>query len=295
MKTAFILFALIVLTSCSSALVTPQTPAPVITLLNPWLGQTLPGFEPVNFRVGPFLGDYHSSPTFTPDGEVAYWAGDYGLAKIYTSRYENDSWTDPAIIDFSSEMTSYRDPFVSPDGKRLYFISEQVIPGALNPGKENIWMMEKEGEAWGTPQPLPASINGLSLHWTVSVASNYNLYFSAKTNGYPDIYFSRYIDGVYTDPILLDAPINSAAMEITPNIAPDESYLLFSRLTDGQSPAHLFISYAQDSGWTEPQRVENIPYCINPIVTPDRNYLIYMSSSSSFAWRDTSFIEELRP
>jgi len=295
MKTAFMLLVLLVLTACSPALVTPQATAPVITLQNPWLGQTLPGSEPVRFGQGFGGGDFHSSPTFTPDGKVAYWAGDYAFAKIYTSRYENNSWTDPAIIDFASEMTSYRDPFISPDGKRLYFISEQVIPGSPNPGKENIWMMEKEDNGWGTPQPLPASINALSLHWTISVASNYNLYFSAKTSGYPDIYLSQYIDGAYTDPILLDVPINSDDMELTPNIAPDESYLLFSRLADGYSSAYLFITYAQDSGWTEPQRVENIPYCISPIVTPDRKYVIYMSSSSSFAWRDTSFIEELRP
>ncbi len=294
MKSALMLFILIILAACSPTLVARQDPALVITLENPWLGQSLPGSVPIRFKVGSIFGDFHSSPTFTPDGKVAYWAGDYSQAKIYTSHYENGSWTDPAIINFEDEMTSYRDPFISPDGKRLYFISEDPIGGQTAQRKENIWMMEREEDGWGSPQALPASINAFNLHWTISVASNYNLYFSAKTNGNHNIYLSRYIDGVYTDPILLDSSINTDEMEFTPNIATDESYLLFSRLPDGQSPAHLFISYAKGSGWTEPQRVENIPYCISPIVTPDRKYVIYMSSSASFEWRDTTFIEELR-
>ena len=157
-------------------------------------------------------------------------------------------------------------------------------------------MMEKDGDGWSKPQPLPESVNRLALHWTVSVAQNYNLYFSAKEDDdFPDIYLSRYENGAYIDPVLLEAPINSDQMEITPNIAPDESYILFSRLTGHTATPYLYISYATGSGWTEPAKVENVPYCISPIVTPDRKYVIYLSSPSSFSWRDTSFIEEFRP
>jgi len=156
-------------------------------------------------------------------------------------------------------------------------------------------MMEKEGEGWGEPQPLPDSINALSLHWTVSVADNYDLYFSAQVDGNTDIYFSRYVDGAYTDPIRLDAPVNTELIEVTPNIAPDGSYLLFTRIASNTDSPYLFITYALDSGWSEPVMVENVSYCISPIVTPDRAFVIYLSSPASFDWRDTSFIEELRP
>jgi len=156
-------------------------------------------------------------------------------------------------------------------------------------------MMEKEGEGWSEPQPLPDSINALDLHWTMSVAANDNLYFSARKDENTDIFVSRYIDGKYTDPIQLDSPVNTEELELTPNIAPDESYLLFTRIADNSSNPFLYIAYALDSGWSEPVKVDNIAYCISPIITPDRAYLIYMSSPSSFEWRDTSFIEELRP
>ncbi|MBN1267600.1 MAG: hypothetical protein JXA25_19060 [Anaerolineales bacterium] len=90
-------------------------------------------------------------------------------------------------------------------------------------------------------------------------------------------------------------PINTEQLEFTPNIAPDQSYLLFSRVLDHNSDGHLYISYADGDGWAEPVRVENVKSCFSPIVTPDREYVIYLDGPSLLMWRDTSFIEELRP
>ena len=234
--------------------------------------------------------------TFTPDGTQVYWAGSYSEAKIYTSRLENGIWTEPATVRFSANMSSYRDPFISPDGQRLYIISKDPLPGSSTSEKENIWMMEKEGDGWGEPQPLPDTVNANDLHWTISVASNYNLYFAGgPTGGIGDIYLSRYIDGEYTEAVLLGGPVNSVELEITPNISPDESYLLFTRLANTSATPYLYISYALEDGWSEPQKVENVLYCISPIVTPDRMFVIYLSSPNSLEWRNTSFIEELRP
>ena len=260
-----------------------------------YLGQTLPGAAPLPFGENFFSGSFHSAPVFSPDGNIVWWAGAYQSAKIYTSTFQEGAWTKPAAVQFSEEINTYRDPFIAPDGSKFYFISTEPVPGISDGGKESIWMMEKQGQSWGTPQPLPESINSLTLHWTISVSNTYNLYFSAEENGQTGIYVARYENGAYQDPHPLDVPVNSEFIEITPNIAPDESYLLFSRIADYNSTPYLYISFATETGWTEPAKVENVPYCISPIVTPDRRYVIYLSSASSFAWRDTSFIEEFRP
>lgn len=260
-----------------------------------YLDLSLPGEEPQGFGENFFHGDFHSSPVFSPDMMTMWWAGSYGSATIYTSRFEEGVWSEPVTVQFSETLTHYRDPFISPDGQLFFFISPDPIPGVTATGKENIWMMEKDGTGWTEPQPLPQSINALDLHWTVSVDANYTLYFSAGESGDKNIYVSHYVDGIYGDPVLLDEAVNSAAMEITPNIAPDGSCLIFSRYTTQDETALMYIIYATDEGWTEPVRVENVPYCISPIVTPDGRYILYMSSPSSFAWRDTSFVEELRP
>jgi hypothetical protein len=289
-----ILFAVIlfVMTACT---ISQASPTPLPTPSNPWLGQSLPGSEPAPFGIGFLPANFHSSITFAPDGRLAYWGAAYSTAKIYTSRLEDDTWTKPEILNFTEGMNSYRDPFLSPDGLRLYFISENALPGSSTSGKENIWMMVKEEEDWGMPQPLPDSINAYALHWTVSVSANYNLYFSAGPLGVSDIYLSRYLDGEYTEPLKLSETVNSDTLEFTPNIAPDESYLLFSRMADRNSQPYLYITYALETGWSEPQKIDNIRYCISPIVTPDRNYVIYLSSPYSLEWRDTTFIDTLRP
>jgi Tol biopolymer transport system component len=300
----FLILALL-LTACSSTLTKSPLPSiePTMTeeptpteetgQLYVRIDEDQPGSTPEPFGESFFSGSFHSSPVFVPNGKTVWWGGEYGAADIYTSQWTPSGWTEPETITFSDAIFSYRDPFVSPDGSRLYFISTADVPGL--PSKENLWMVEKIDAGWSEPQPLPESINALALHWTVSVTEDYDLYFSANEDGNTDIFLSRFIDGAYTDPVRLDAPVNTEYLEITPNIAPDGSYLLFSRVESTQDPPYLFITYAQDSGWSEPVKIENISYCISPIVTPDRAFVIYMSSPSSFAWRDTSFIEELRP
>jgi hypothetical protein len=313
-KVIFFIFLILFLSACSTTspqaqitlTLTPSdiprnTPSAISAdgepLLIPFssIDEALPGAAPQRFGEDFFSGSFHSAPVFAPDGKTVWWGGEYGSATIYTSQFVSDVWTEPETITFSDSINTYRDPFISPDGTKFYFISTAAIPRASSTSKENLWMMEKEDEVWGEPLPLPDSINSLALHWTVSVAENYDLYFSAQEDGNTDIFLSHFMEGIYTDPIRLDAPINTEEIEITPNIAPDGSYLLFTRLESRNDPPHLFITYATDSGWTEPVRIENVPYCISPIVTPDRAYIIYLSSPSSFSWRDATFIEEIHP
>ena len=267
------------------------TPAPS----GPYFGETLPDAEPRAFGAGLLKGGYHSSPSFMPDGSEVFWGGAFASAKIYFMESIEGNWTSQETLQLPG-MVTLRDPFVSPDGKQLFFLSKDPLPGAATSGKENIWMVAKDGEQWGIPQPLPEVINQMDLHWTMSVAKNGNLYFSSGKDGIGDIYLSAYINGEYTQPVLLESPVNTPdQIEVTPNIAPDESYLLFSRLPDNNSTPRLYISYSTEDGWTEPRLVENVSSCISPIVTPDRKYVICLSGPSALIWRDTTFIEDFRP
>jgi hypothetical protein len=258
-------------------------------------GGNLPGSEPEIFGMGWFRGGLHSAPVFSPDGNSFWWAGRYSTQKAYVSHYLNDAWTDQEAVSFSDEISSYQDPFISPDGMKFYFVSPKPIPGQEESGKENYWMMEWESGEWGEPQPLPGTVNNLTIHWTPSVAANYDFYFAATIDGNPDIFKAEFKNGTYLNPVPLGLPVSTDELEFTPYIAPDQSYLLFSRAANSTSSPFLYISYALDGGWTEPVRVENVESCVSPIVTPDQKYVIYLKNSSMLEWRDTSFIEELKP
>jgi Tol biopolymer transport system component len=299
--TCTILCSLVILCACAPAApAATATPASTSTQAGaptgPYLGQPLPAAEPLNFAAALLTGGYHSSPTFTPDGSEMYWGATYANQAIYFIKQTDGVWGRQQRLSLPGGFNQMRDPFVSPDGTRLYFISTAALPGAAAGGKENIWVAQREGDAWGTPQPLPDAINALQLHWTISVAANGNLYFTSGPNGIGDLYLSRFVDGAYSAPELLPAPLNDPAkLEITPNIAPDESYILFSRSDTTKDTPRLYISYATAAGWSEPALVENVPGCVSPIVTPDRSYVFCMPDPSQLQWRDTSFIEELRP
>jgi len=286
----------LLLAGCTSE-ISEVVPGPTLDLEEQFLfvEESPPGPVPARFGGGWFKSNFHSAPTFAPDGKTVWWAGSFASQRVYVSHYQEGDWTEAEPVSYSEQIRFYRDPFISPDGMKFYFISTAPVPGQNGNGKENIWMIDWESEGWSEPEPLPEVINNLELHWTISVASNYDLYFAANLDGNPEIFKSPFVNGGYSEPTLLGEPVNSEFLEFTPNIAPDQSYLLFSRAEDNQSPTRLYISYASEDGWSEPALVENVQDCISPIVTPDRKKVIYLKGPSELWWRDTSFIEELRP
>ena len=160
-------------------------------------------------------------------------------------------------------------------------------------GKENIWVVTREVDGWGEPQPLPPAVNTMQHHWQISVAASGNLYFnsrrgSAETAG---LYRSRFVDGEYAPPEFLE--IQGGA----PFIAPDESYLLFTRFTD--TSIHIFIALARAGGdWSEPI---DISATINreiagmcPIVSPNGRYLFFIKGANNIHWVKADFLGELR-
>jgi len=285
-----------VITSPITGSPSPTFPTNLTRLRGPYLGQTPPGSSPKVFASEMIYGELHTSPVFSVDGSQAYW-GMQGQF-IYMTRLENGFWTRPEKVTFSPSMTDYRDPFLAPAGERLYFLSKGVIPGSELPEKENIWFVERTGAAWGEPQPLGLEINSFNLHWQMSVNNHRDLYFSARNSGGEDIYFSRYLNGQYATPERLSSAVNTDDLdETTPFIAPDGSYLLFTRIRDnGNGPIRLYISYTdQDGGWTEAVLIERVRYGLCPLVSPDGLYLFFLSSPRNVSWMGTSFIEELKP
>lgn len=278
----------------------PRSPSPASPSPSParssnaYLGESPPGSFPVPFAPGVVQGDLHTSPVFTPDGTEAYWS--LQDATIQAVRLEDGEWTEPESVSFSASMTDYRDPFISPSGERLFFLSKGTLPGSTLPQKENIWFVVRRGDAWGKPRPLGEEVNALELHWQISVAANGDLYLSSVEPGLEDIYVSRMVDGRYGMPERLSDRINTDAYETTPYIAPDQSYLLYSRIEEGSAVASLYIAYPDGEGsWGQPVRVDSVSYGLAPVVSPDGKYVFFLSSPQTVSWVDTTFIEELRP
>jgi len=274
-----------------------------------YLGQKPPGDKPELFAPGivSSIWGLHSTAVFSPDGNEVYWApmvsypGEiYSRGGLLTMKRVDGRWMPPAWAPFSGPDTNDDVPFFSTDGRRVYFLSGRPRPTEGQAEGEGIWFADRTGAGWGEPRPLDANVNSMNMHWEFSVDRERTVYFGgqgADSRGMGDIYMARFGGGRYERPVNLGEPINSAAQENTPFIAPDGSYLLFSRDDD------LWISF-QEAGkrWSSPV---NLGPDINgpsnelcPIVTADGKYLFFLSQrdgESHAYWVSARIIETLRP
>ncbi len=249
----------------------------------PYLGQTPPGRTLQRFALGIIPPWFHAEVTISPDGQEVFWAEQGG---IRFSRQVNGRWTTPQRASFSqpSSVLRYDDvPVVAPDNRRLFFLSQRPI-GYASPNDENIWYVERTTAGWSEPVPLPQVVNSVpEIHWQVSVANNGTVYFS----GSDKIYVSRYANGTYGAPEPLEA-INAFGRVICPFIAPDESFLIFTRLH--QFVGTLYISFRNANGqWLEPQALSGIPGPTS-FVSRDGRYLF-----AAHHWISASVLDDLRP
>ena len=266
-----------------------------------YAGQAAPGKTPKVFAPGivSSIRGLHSTVAFSPGGEEVFWAPmDPKSSALLHMKRVNGRWTAPEAATFSG---AHRDdaPFFAPDGKRLYFLSTRPIPGHRKPGNENIWFVDRTASGWSEPSPLALEVNALEMHWQFSVDRTGSVYFGSQApggKGSGDIYVSRLENGRYRAPENLGAPVNTGQGEGDPFIAPDGSYLLFTRDLD------LYVSYRQkDGSWTEPlplrPGINTRAYELCPQVSPDGRYLFFLSNrtgENAAFWVEAGFLEEMR-
>ena len=199
----------------------------LITILNIFQfvsAQTV--FEPGKISL---KGQHDDYITFDPKGNYLLFTkleAGYSKGTIYWCEKKNNIWQQPSVAFFSGKYEDSR-PFVSPDGRKIFFASNR--PTEANPNKRDldIWYIEKNGDKWTEPVNAGASINTMQNETHPSVASNGNLYFVKWGGGVPnDIYWSKYDKENYQTPQPI-LSINTEKSESHVFISPDESFLFF--------------------------------------------------------------------
>jgi hypothetical protein len=214
-----------------------------------------PALEPADFDTGM---ENQAGLVFSPDGKTAYWVAWNGVwggdptspRTILTSQLEEGSWTEPATAPFSGNFADY-DPFVSPDGQWLYFVSERPS----NTGDEN-----PDGDIWRYRLTEPHRLERLSLNseaaeYSPIVTTSGALYFASSRaggHGQGDLYRAAPSADGFMPPEPLGPAANSVTGEWNLWVAADESELLFeasSRETNVSVPGDIYYSWQTESGW----------------------------------------------
>ena len=166
-----------------------------------------------NLNVGPAY--------LSPDGNTLYFARNLVEGKklgknqqnnlgIFTARRQGQVWTDITPFAYNDPAYNLSCPFVSSDGKYLFFASD--MPGTL--GKYDIFMCENTNGEWSKPVNLGNNVNSADAEIHPFLHSSGRLYFASDRKGGPgglDIYYSVSSNGSWSKPVLLAEPINSAA------------------------------------------------------------------------------------
>ena len=271
-----------------------------------YFNQVSPGTTPMIFAPDKvsMTDQFEFGAVFSKDRSEFYY-GVYanGKAETRMMKFENGSWTSPIAI-LIHDVYSYNDPFLTPDEKKLFFISDRPLSGE-GPKKDfDIWYIERQSGKWSEPINAGKNINSEKNEYYISFTKDGKMYFSSNVgdkegkNNY-DIYSSEFRLGEFQSSAKLASGVNSPHYEADVFVSPDESYLVFAAdRPGGLGSGDLHVSFRDTNGnWTAARSLGNTvntetdDFC--PYITPDGKYLFYASRGDVY-WVSTEVIKKLR-
>lgn len=256
-----------------------------------YFNQTLPVHFAQLFGPPGYLSNnewhWHGTPVFSPNGKEMYFSKYIkatNAIEIWYTVFNKDTWGIPVKFSIPGIEGSYNCPVFTDDGTELYFIQSDGI-------SFTIYKVTRDGDTWINPEALELNIpEGKLLGWSFSLSQNKNIYFLLwDLNGleHQQIYRSVFNNGVYNNPEALTVLDIGSEGVGGPNIAKDESYIIFDSVRDGGYGMHdLYISFRDDSG--EFLTPINLGNQVNTseedtfsTITPDGLYLFFVTTKST--------------
>jgi plastocyanin len=182
------------------------------------------------------------------------------LLGLYESYRESpDKWGKYHPIKFSEiSKNSFAQQTLSSDGQTLVFVSDKR--GGY--GGTDLYYSTLTESGWSDPINLGSKINSEKKELFPFFHSSGKLYFSSNRAGGLggfDIYYSIYENEEWSEPVCLQAPINSKYDDFSCYIFPDETSGFFASSRDGKDNIYRFEYVMRFCEY--PQEVEEENYC----------------------------------
>lgn len=271
-------------------------------LENRYFGQKPPGMTPEVFAPGivSIDGRFEGTVSFSPDLTEIYFAADNkdGETSIYFSKLEDDKWTPIKKVSFTNgKKKEEMHPFVSPDGKRIYFTA---MDSAF--ADEKIWYVNRLEGSWSDAILLDSPIN-YDLVFFPNQAKNGDLYYFNLSKF--KTYYAPNKNGEFVE-------VQEVSLEFGHHafISPSQDYLIVTAQNNeenGRKDNDMYVYFrGKDGTWTKPINLGNtINTSFNekgPRITPDGKYLFFGRDErdiepglSNIYWVSTEVINKLRP
>lgn len=224
---------------------------------------------------------YESSPAFSPDGRELYFmrsTPQFSQWRILQSRCGKQGWSKPQPVPFAATAPALdADPFVSFDGKRLYFVSTRQNHDGGD--QLDIWQVQRRSDGgWGEPQRLPEPVNSPGSELMPRETADGRLYFGSDRPGglgQGDIYLATpQPDGGWTVSNL-GAPVNTPGFEYEADVSRAGDSLVV--VADRGTRSHLYHYRRGPRGWAGQGQIaaDDSVFQVGPLHSPDATRLLF--------------------
>jgi Putative Ig domain/WD40-like Beta Propeller Repeat len=242
-----------------------------------YLGQTLPGNDPVKFAPqlindSPFFSMDRSA--FSVDGKEFYYCRNntwFSIkdASIQVYRYDGAQWTGPTTV-----VRQLFAPAFAPGGDTLYMAA----------GGAAVTQIHRDSKGWSAPEIYLNRSYGMYDFMPTASGNMYaasNIHGSINDYTCYDISLMPPVTSGDTSIHTLGKPLNTPGFDGDFFVAPDESYIVVSAKEHPDYECELYISYHKPDGtWTNPKslgpRINNgLAHRWGEYVTPNNKFLFY--------------------
>ncbi|WP_290890800.1 hypothetical protein [Arenimonas sp.] len=183
--------------------------------------------------------------------------GDFESAQVLMATLENGEWSAPEPVFAPRPGGRDSDPWLTPDGAWLYFVSDRPAPSRADDRKDmDLWRARIVEGRIGEPEHLAAASSpGEELGPEVHGGT---LYFNSTRPGGPEPL------AIYRAPVLADgigpaqampAPFNEGRVQGDLTFSPDGRIALFWSVRGDLREPDLFAVVRRDEGWSEAIRL----------------------------------------
>ena len=261
-----------------------------------YFGQKPPGLTPELFASGVISlnGRFESAVSFSPDLDEIYFAAysEGEKTSIYFSKLEGNKWTPIKRTNFTKgKKNAEMHPFVSPNGKRIYFTA---LDSSF--ADEKIWYVNRLEDSWSDAIKLDSPIND-GVVFAPNQAINGDLFYTVISGRNIKTNYAPNKNGKYPEVQEVEIGFGHHAF-----ISPSQKYLLVTGLNkedESRKDNDIYVYFKRQGGtWTKPINLGSTINShfdeVSPRITLDGKYLFFVRNEDVY-WVSTEVIDRVRP
>jgi len=195
--------------------------------------------------------------TWSPDGSQMLFSRamkDWSRIELRVAEIRNGRIGAIGALPFADSAARDVDPFISPDGRTVYFASDRSLPGDTGARAYHLWKADRLGASWGPARPLAGEAGTLGPLLYPSIDRDGMLVFTRTTAEGPRLYRAKMKGDAILDAAPLDIPGVTLALDAT--VAGDGRAIVFvAPVEAGSRVRAIYRTRRAGEGWSAPQIV----------------------------------------